>query len=269
MTKELIYEVWAPSGALWSPWVKPVLFAAMQVDKLGSATQVNNWDATWAPRVDEGVALVLDLPGPESVRAGLALAERGYRPVPLYNAIPAPVEVGMTEQTGVSVVELSEIVAGLYHGTGALQRLDLPPDAPPAFLLDWNRRRVGTVPQPEQFDNRSVSFTTDFPSANFLIAHGILRAVLVHPNRNDSTGMTSWPAVRVPQIDLAHTLRRWQDAGVVLELRFGDDLATATPLNVPKPPWFGWFFQRALIAMGLSRSPMGGFGAWLPESAAG
>src|SRR4051812_12135285 len=27
LSKDEIYKIWAPSGGLWSPWVKPVLFS--------------------------------------------------------------------------------------------------------------------------------------------------------------------------------------------------------------------------------------------------
>ena len=37
-----------------------------------------------------GFTLVLDLPGHSGVTAALVLAAGGYRPVPLYNALPGP-----------------------------------------------------------------------------------------------------------------------------------------------------------------------------------
>jgi len=49
---------------------------------------------------------------------------------------------------------------------------------------------------PDEFDNRSVCFTTDFPSANFLSAQRVGGVVLVQ-----QTGTR-------PQLDLAHVLRR-------------------------------------------------------------
>jgi len=47
-------------------------------------------DVSWSPPPDGNAALVLDMPGSEGVLAGVALASRGYRPVPLYNALPLP-----------------------------------------------------------------------------------------------------------------------------------------------------------------------------------
>ena len=48
-----------------------------------------------APRVDSIPAagssvLILDLPGEEDVLLGIELARIGYRPIPLYNALPFP-----------------------------------------------------------------------------------------------------------------------------------------------------------------------------------
>jgi hypothetical protein len=205
--------------------------------------------------VHENVPLVLDLPGREGVDAALALAERGYRPVPLYNALPLPIQVldPAAPIPARTAVDVRAIMVTLQQGTERLSRLVLPAEAPPAFALDWNRRGgEGRMP-PGSFDNRSVSFTTDFPSANFLLAHGVQRIVLVQPSGD------------APHADLAHTLRRWQEAGVVVELKRLDVPGPPTPCDVPKPSWFGWIWQRALVGLGLRRSRVGGFGAWVPE----
>ena len=91
MTREQVYVLWAPSGAIWSRWVKPVVFASLprtMVEPMENiATHVS---ATWAPVEDERTALVLDLPGTEGVAIGLSLAEMGYQPIALYNAHPGP-----------------------------------------------------------------------------------------------------------------------------------------------------------------------------------
>ena len=72
----------------------------------------------------------------------------------------------------ITLVDVKPIMAALWHGASRLQMLALPPEAPPAFLLDANRRGV-EEPFAGCFDNRSVSFITDFPSSNFLLAHQI------------------------------------------------------------------------------------------------
>jgi hypothetical protein len=188
--------VWAPDESPWSPWVKPVLFAHMgsAISQLVIAETAG--DVSWAPSPGERAALVLDLPGAEGTLTGLALAARGYRPVPLYNAVPVPYGQRMLDlATGsaVTAVNVFPIVSALSRGAEELAHLKLSADAPPAFLLDANRRGDGRKMKVGEFDNRSVSFTTDFPSANFLASQKIGRVILVQKDR------------QAPQTDLAHS----------------------------------------------------------------
>ena len=67
--------------------------------------------------------------------------------------------------------------------------------------------------EPPAFDNRSVSLPTDFPSANLLLSYGVRRVVLVQATDGQ------------PQADLAHTLLRWQQAGIDM-MRSAVDAAT-------------------------------------------
>src|SRR6266700_8081876 len=90
MNKEEVFATWAPEASLWSRWVKPVLFAHLDSAPLLSPAPAPVLNLDWAPAAEENVALVLDFPGAEGVTAGVALAARAYRPVPLYNAVPLP-----------------------------------------------------------------------------------------------------------------------------------------------------------------------------------
>jgi hypothetical protein len=135
--------------------------------------------------------------------------------------------------------------------------MNIQPDAPPAFLLDANRHGDKMQMQTDAFDNRSICFTTDFPSANFLLTHGIQRVLLIQRDRID------------PQTDLAHVLRRWQEGGLPLESMRIDSPTDRERFQVSRPSWYGTMFQRTLSALGLRRAPGGGFGAWMPESSAG
>jgi hypothetical protein len=86
----------------------------------------------------EKVALVLDLPGEEGVWVGLALVGRGYRPVPLYNALPLPFGVASIDpvsQRSVAVVNVLPILSALRQGAEQLANTDIACDAPPAFYL--------------------------------------------------------------------------------------------------------------------------------------
>lgn len=259
MNKEEIFSIWAPENSVWSRWAKPVLFA--HLDSALSHIPVTNapLDVSWSPPKEERVAIVLDLPGADGVLTGLTLAGRGYRPVPLYNALPLPFGQSLLSPatcSRVAAVDVLLIISALRTGTKLLAQLTLPSDAPPAFLLDANRKGTRKM-IPDEFDNRSVSFTTDFPSANFLASQSIERVLLVQKQ------------VLEPQPDLAHTFRRWQDGGLTLERLRLDPLSPRESFEVSRPAWYGAMFQRALSAIGLRRSSSGGFGAWVPDSSAG
>jgi hypothetical protein len=261
MSKEEIYSIWVPDESPWSRWAKPVLFA--HIEPVLSEIPITEaaGDVSWSPPPGDKVALALDLPGAEGVLTGLALAGRGYRPVPLYNAVPLPYNELLLDpltsthtSKAVAAVNVLPILGALSQGAAQLAQLKLPVDAPPAFLLDANRHGDGRKMEPEEFDNRSVSFTTDFPSANFLASRGIQRVILVQRDRLE------------PQSDLAHSLRRWQDGGLKLERLRLDPPSQPESFEVARPSWYGAMFQRVLCRMGLRRSGSGGFGAWVADA---
>jgi hypothetical protein len=250
MSPAEMFSTWAPAAAIWSPWAKPVLFAHLKElpDRLVEPL-LSDLSIVWAPPADGKSAAVLDLPGALAVTYGLTLAQAGYRPVPLYNAAPGP--------AGLAVVKAWEIVRAVAEGSKVLAGLSLPADAPPAFLLDANRRFGEGVAAPGRFDNRSISFPTDFPSANFLLSRGIQRVLLVQESGSQ------------PQPDLSHTLRRWQDGGIEIELK---QLAVEGPplaCMVKRASLYRWMWHRLLAGWGLRRNALGGFGGILPEASAG
>jgi hypothetical protein len=260
MNKDEVFSIWAAEGSTWSRWVKPVLFAHIDLPG-GDETPVGlGRDAGWAPAPEGMTALVLDLPGAHGVELGVALAVRGYRPVPLYNAIPAPFgekapgRGSSMAGASVTVVNVIPIIRALQRGAEKLAKARLFPEAPPAFLLDANRRGAGARPRPRDFDNRAVCSTADFPSGEFLLAKGIARALLVERGHSP------------PQPDLAQVLRRWRAAGLVLERVNLDDPLRMEVFEVTPPPWYGAFLQRAFATLGLRRARGGGFGGWTPES---
>ncbi len=256
MNKEEIFSVWAPDDSPWSPWAKPVLFAHTQLSNTPFSEAAP--DVSWSPPPGAKVALVLDLPGSLGVLTGLALASRGYRPVPLYNAVPLPhgqpIQDPLLTRNAVAAVNVLPILAALKGSAEKLAELKLPSDAPPAFLLDANRCGDRLNMTPGDFDNRSVSFTTDFPSANFLVSREIQRVRLIQEGNLQ------------PQSDLVHTLRRWQDGGLQLERSRLDLPTQSEPFEVARPSWYGAMFQRVLCQIGLRHSNGGGFGAWVPDS---
>jgi hypothetical protein len=255
MNNLVAYEIWAPEGAPWSPWVKPVLFGFLEGVRPEPPQAVDMIDFDWLPEAAGDTALVLDLSGAAALGLALKLAARGFRPVPLYNAIPRPTS-RLFEREHPSVVDVESIVAALAHVTHALERVTLPDQAPPAFLLDADRGGVRRAKRGD-FDNRSVSFSTDFPSATFLQDRGVKRALLIQVSGDEAA------------LDLEHTLYAWQEGGISVCLKCLDEPGAAVPCTIPRPWRFGSLWQRALVALGLKKHPLGGFGGVIAESSAG
>jgi hypothetical protein len=178
---------------------------------------------------------------------GLALADAGYRPVPLYNSAPGPAPV----------LDMTAVAAEIVGGTQRLQEAKLPPDAPPAFLLDSRRRFGDSAPKPGKFDNRTISLPTDFPSSNLLLNRGVRRCLLVQ-----ESGVQ-------PQPDLAHTLARWQRGGLDVMSKSLANAGAGEPIRVSRPNHFRAAWQRMIALAGLRRSPLGGFGGVLPLPSSG
>jgi len=253
MNPSELFEIWAPSGALWSRWAKPVLFAE------SSGAPSISLEAEVLPQLDippdNQTALILDLPSAESVKAALALAGLGYRPVPLYNGARGAFSASLT---GTAVVDNDAIAGCLIAGAEVLARHRLPANAPPAFLLDSRRKPVNFDPAPGRFDNRWVVFPQDFPSASFLLAHGIKRVLLLQADPQSQ-----------PQQDLAHVLLRWQEASLELLIADPQHAAQPVPLRVARPTHFGLLWYRALALVGLRRNSAGGFGSVVPQPSSG
>ena len=241
MTSEEAFAIWAPDGVLWSEWAKPVAF--IQAGGVIDAEPIAESDLPALPvALDSSAGVIVDLPGASAVHAGLALAARGFRPVPLFNGTSGPM----------AVIDVSAIRSALGGGAERLKRAGLARDARPAFLLD-SRRRGTSQPGPGAYDNRWVTLPQDFPSGALLANRGIKRTALIQ------SGSLSIAA------DLAHVLRRWQESGIEVSVY---DLATgqiADAVAVPKPSGFKLAWYAAIAVLGLRRSNVGGFGSPVPE----
>lgn len=256
MTREELFDAWAPAAGPWSDWVKPAPFAHLPAE-LPPAPDLPPPDLAWAPPPAERVAVVVDLPGAESVHFGLALAALGYQPVPLFNACPPPGQLYPGPLGDVAVVRVGPLLAAVVRGADLLRAARPAADAPPAFLVDADRQAAHRAPEPGAFDNRSVVFVTDFPSAARLAAHGITRAVLV---REGATGLGD---------DLRAALLNWQRAGVTLSVKLLTEAGAPAPLILRRPWWWVGFLGRLAVAVGLRRSAGGDFGEFIPHPAGG
>lgn len=269
---QTLYGIWAPPNSQWSPWVAPALFAQMEcregVDSSREQSPAANW---FEPRVNRAQAIVVDLPGAACIMLGVTLARIGYRPVPLINASPGPIgpmpalasnQPGVfpavrASTPGIEVVDMRELGAEVCAGGRVIQELNLPDDAPPAFILDANRLQGSGDRRPERFDNRWMVFPQDFPSAKFLAGRGITRAVVVQDSDSD------------PREDLRHVLLRWQEAGIEIQLKNIADQNAPRAITVTRPSRFREIWYRALAMLGLFKSSVGGFGSFLPTSSGG
>lgn len=262
MTNEECFAVWAPELNAWSRWAKPALFSGVTTGASGAAAIPSGaaagagpggttagatvpaapLDVSWVQDPRSRTALVVDLPGTDAVRAGLELARRGYRPVPLFNTSVGPS----------SVIDAASIAGALMAGAEELRRTSLPPDAPPAFLIDSDRARPLVKPEPGRYDNRWIVFPQDFPSANYLQAAGIGEVLLVQRE----------PVP--PADDLAHVLLRWQQGGVQILATDAKTRDRPRSLTISPPSRFRRAWYRATALMGFRRNDAGGFGAMIP-----
>ncbi|MFN8371462.1 MAG: hypothetical protein U0694_01095 [Anaerolineae bacterium] len=264
-----IFEIWAPETSVWSAWAKPVIFAQMKEKGVMVPPDSGvDYEAYWAPNTADRTALIVNLPGDESVRAGLSLVERGYRPVPLYNT-----SLGVKP-----VLDLNPIITKLVAGAGMLQGAYLDEQAPPAFLLDSDRLKGLLPPQPGMYDNRWVVWPQDFPSSTFLRSKDIQRVMVVQSG------------TRV-QDDLAHVLARWQRDKLEVVVQ---DVPSVNAFEKPKPGDLAaepaamrysgqivpfqpsgfftfWMWTRMMMParFGLRRSSVGGFGGIVPFPSSG
>jgi hypothetical protein len=172
----------------------------------------------------------------------------------LFNALPAP-HPDWADPSFVgpirTSVDVNAILFALAEGTQRLAALTLPDDAPPAFLVDARRHSRAQLLAVGVFDNRSVVFRTDFPSAAILRDHGVTAVLLIC----ESARRIAW--------DLVHVLSRWQKEGIALMRRNLDDDRPPAPWTVRGPGWFGYLWSRLSTIFGLHPAPSGGFGDFI------
>jgi hypothetical protein len=259
MTPAEVHRAWAPEGGAWSPWVKPVLFARLTAPvarvplppapgwfereivipvEAGTSPAAGPYRAR---RPLHDTALVIDLPSRTGTDLGVAVTAFGFRPIPLYNALPSPV----------AIVDVQPIMHAL--ASGAEHVAPVPATAPPAFLLDAARRGERATPRPGLFDNRSICRASDFPSAERLRQAGIRRIVLVAESIVD---------------DLEPALLEWQRLGLELWTKRPSERRNATP-TVVRAAWLGRRLYRLWARARLRPGPDGIYGAMIEEPAVG
>ena len=244
------FEAWAGDHE-WSDWTRPTLFASGLFPSYASSgpqsvpdtadgaleLAIRN-DLRWRDGNGNRACVVVDMPGSRAIEIGAALSEHGYAPVVLFNGV-------VSERN--PVVAQGDTLKALIRYAPSLRIAENPS---PAFLLD-SRRMAGT-PDPGRYDNRWITFPQDFPSGGLLRARGIKRCYLI---------------LEPPRVadDLAHILKRWQDAGVEMF----DALDGRKAITIQSPPLYKALYYRWSALLNLKPNSFGGFGAAIPIATRG
>jgi hypothetical protein len=228
---ESLYKIWAPNGVLWSAWAKPAMFVQKTDEQVSKFI---------IPKVDwvtykYNTMIIVDQEGADSIKEGIALAQLGYRPVPLFNGVKGP---------NGSLIDMNELERALYWGGNILKELEIKEDAAPVFLLD--SRRMFENKFVGGYDNRWCVFPQDMPSAELLLSKGI-KNIIVRSH--------------IIRDDLSHVLFRYQEKGLSVFLM--DKILK--PTKVRKPSRYKSLKYRFKVLLGLRRNSAGGFGGYVPD----
>jgi hypothetical protein len=235
MTREEVFLAWAPVDSIWSEWVLPVPFAQLncldftRITANGQTQSVPSWVTDGG---SDGQAYVVDIPGRDAMQFGIAVTNKGIRPVPVidgspgagdfYFSVDAEASTKLTWHPTV-VVDMTELLRTLCQGAATLKGIGM-------------------------YDNRWQVFAQDFPSAKFLLEHGVLRVLLVQEQKGQ------------PQEDLSHVLLRWQEGGITIESVGTKDGSAPEAVQITKPSRFRSIWYRALAMLRFRRTWTGGFG---------
>ena len=171
MTNKEIYKIWAPDKKRWVDWVRPVPF--INIDDSSSRKEFIDYripSINYLKELLNDTALIIDIPGIDSIKEGIALARLGYRPIPIFNGTDPP--IGTISTTNNQIIKPL-----LIWGAFELKNIKLKNDAPPVFLLDQNRlnryKRNNGI-----FDNSWDIYDGDLPSPKYLLENGINKIIV-------------------------------------------------------------------------------------------
>lgn len=209
-----IYKIWAPTGKKWVDWVRPVPFAEMEhFDKgymSGVASGVDDRRVAYVDKTWKDAAIIVDMPGAKSVQEGIALAKKGYRPIPIFN--------GTVEQLNARATTNNESASlALMQYAQELAKTEIPENARPAFLTDRNRLGRSRVDL-GIFDNSWDVYHQDLPTAEYFLANDIRKIIIV----GESVAR-----------DLAKILRPFQKKGIEIFLSNGYEAPKKVVLRKP------------------------------------
>lgn len=211
MTGRDIFKIWAPTGAKWIDWIRPVLF--LEINNKSNELSIVNLSVPkifYAKKAKRDTAIILDLPSYESIPEAIALAKIGWRPIPLYNGT-------MEQNSAMALVDNQDIILALIWGAEELKKIEMNNDSPPVFLLDsyrTNRHKMNIG----VFDNSWDLYEQDIPSANYFLDNGINKIII----KGDKT-----------QKDLIKILYKFQKKGI--EIFFTNGYSEIKKVSLKKP----------------------------------
>lgn len=211
MTGKDIFKIWAPTGVKWTQWVRPVPFVGINENiKTYDVSDFNISNINYLEKLLTDTAIIVDLPGNDSIKEGLALAKIGYRPIPIYN--------GTDQQKGtIATVDNYLIKLGLIKGAKELEKIKIDDNAPPAFLLDTNRMNRFKM-NISIFDNSWDIYSQDLPTAEYFLNNGIKNIII---------------SSRIIQKDLSKILYKFQNKGINILFTNGYDKPKKVKINKP------------------------------------
>jgi hypothetical protein len=208
MTNKEIYKVWAPEGAEWTEWVRPVPFVFM--NNYNDKDEIHDFkvENIYCSIEDmNNAAIIIDMPEYESIEVGISLIKYGYRPIPVFNGV-------IEQDNSITTTNNHAFVSALTWGALELQRNNIKNDALPAFLLDRNRKMRYKM-NPSVFDNSWDIYGQDLPSADYLKNHNIKNILIIGD---------------FIQVDLKRILCKYQKEG--LHIYYTDGYSDVKPIRL-------------------------------------
>lgn len=166
-----IYKIYAPNGIKWTDWVRPVPFVAIDNYNRKPVVDWTDRKVIFLEKYQPDTAIFIDLPGKESIELGIALADMGYRPIPIFN--------GTDEQQGSQATTNTYLIEScLINGSEKLKNIKLEDNANPAFLLDRDRTNRYRAKE-SIFDNSWDIYKQDLPTAEYFKQNSITKIIVV------------------------------------------------------------------------------------------
>ena len=171
MNKKQIYNIWAPSTSKWSNWVKPIAFITLDSNqKIYEIINYNIPKINYLDKYLENTIIIIDTKADNAIKEAIALANIGYRPIPLFNGTNAPLNATATCNNYL-------IAPYLIWGAKQLTKIKIKKDANPVFILDINRLNRKKINK-TIFDNSWDIYDQDLPSYKYLLNNKINKIII-------------------------------------------------------------------------------------------